>query len=273
MRYLTLFFLSALALGTPMAVFAQPAATTPQVADNFKLAKQAYKSGDYKQAIALLNQVLESDTKNINALMTRGAARYKAKDFAGAVADYTAVTKIDEKYARAYGSRGVVYFEEGDLSKAEADFTQTLKLDQDQGLIENAAAALFQRAGVFQRQGKVDEAIGDLSNVVKIDPTMTSGYLDRALLYFYKSKYSLALADWQKAAETDPKAPEALAGQAIAFYRMGQNEEASTIIKAAGILEPRYVKDIDWVRGGKENGPGWNYKAVDALKDLLARIK
>ncbi|WP_287130442.1 tetratricopeptide repeat protein [Candidatus Cyanaurora vandensis] len=265
MRYWSWFL--ALAVVVSPTVAAQTTPPTPPPND-LKVANQAYRAGDYPRAISLADKVLQSDSQNIKALLLRAAARYKAKNFDGSVADYTTVISIDKESTKAYGGRGVVYAEKGELARAEADFTKVIDIDKEKN--EVTPGAFFQRAVARQRLGKVDEAIGDWSAVVILNPTDPSAYLDRALLLFFRNKYSLALADWQKASELNSKSAEALAGQAIALYRIGQKDEADVSVKAAVILEPRYGSDIAWVGSFTNQAPGWNRAAVEALKEVLA---
>jgi tetratricopeptide (TPR) repeat protein len=238
--------------------------------DDLKTATRAYKRGEYDNAIKLANKILDADAKNIDALNLRAIARYKAKDFDGAISDYTAIIAIDEKSSKAYGGRGVVFYEKGDLKKAEEDYTKAAEIDKEQQLAN--PAIFFQRALVFQREGKIDESINDLTIVTKIVPNDPKAYLERALLYFFKNKYALALADWQKGAELNSKSAEAMAGQAIASYRVGQEDDAKTALRAALILEPRFG-DVAWVGATRDNGPGWHGRATEALGDLLPKVK
>lgn len=259
-------------LGVLLAVvlaWGQPIyAQTPT--DDLKTATRAYRRGEYVKALALLNPLITADAKNIEALNLRAVTRYKAKDFDGAINDYTEIIKIDSKNSKAYGGRGVVFYEKGDLKKAEEDYTSAAEIDKEQQLAN--PAIFFQRALVFQRAGKIDEAINDLTIVTKVIPNDPKAYLERALVYFFKSKYALALADWQKGAELSSKSPEALAGQAIALYRVGQEEEAKTALQAALILEPRYGQ-VEWVRSTRDNGPNWHFRAIEALTDLIPKAK
>ncbi|WP_218082591.1 tetratricopeptide repeat protein [Anthocerotibacter panamensis] len=256
-RLLVLFLVS-----SPLPVVAQTLSC-----GDLKPATQAYRNGEYDKVFALLDPVIKADPTCSKALLTRAAARYKAKNFGGAKEDYNQILKKDDKSSRAYGGRGIIYYEEGDLGRAESDFTKVIELDPGN------ANAFFQRATARQRLGKIDEAIADWNTLLLIDPTggnAVSANLDLALLLFFKRKYSLALTSWQKAAELDSKSSEALAGQAIAHFRMGQKEEADNALKAALVLEPRYSSDPNWVLSNKDKGPGWNRIAADALRELLA---
>jgi len=242
------------------------------VPDPYKAASQAYRNGEYQQAVTLLNPFLASDAgnKNVNGFIMRATARFKLKDFDGAIADFTAVTQLDatpDQKVRALGGRGVVFSEKGDLVHAEEDYTKVLEIDNQR------LSAYFQRAATRERLGKVDDAINDLKIVLILDPSLTAAYLERGLLLFLKGKYPLALADYQKASEQDPKSAEALAGQAISNFRLGQNEDAEATIKAAIFMEPRFGSDMAWVRNTRDKGPGWYPRAAAALDELLGTLK
>lgn len=255
-------FLTVALLISP-AVVAQ---TTAPADPTYEAARQAYRAGDYTKAVTLTTKAVDANPKNAKAFLLRAAARFKAKDFEGAIGDYNKIIELEPNSTRAYGGRGIVLAEKGDLSKAEADFTKVIEIDKENK--EANPAAFFQRARARARLGKVDESIADWNAVVILDPDNGSAYLDRALLLFYKNKFSQALEDWQKVTTLNSKSAEGFAGQAIALSKMGQKEEALTSLKAAVILEPRFSKDYDWVGGFSNNGPDWNFEAINTLKEL-----
>jgi tetratricopeptide (TPR) repeat protein len=136
--------------------------------DEVKVATRSYKRGEYDKSLAILNKVLATDATNTDALNLRAATNYKLKNFEGSLNDYSAIIKLDEKNTRALGGRGVVYYEQGNLARAEADYTKAIEINKDQQMA--VPALFFERSKVYQRQGKVDEAVNDLTIITKIMP-------------------------------------------------------------------------------------------------------
>ncbi len=265
----------ALALvGTPL--WAQAPQAAPTAEEELKVARQAYRRGEYDKAVALLDKFIETNQTNTNAYLDRATVRFRLKNFDGSIADYTKVIEINKDLLSAYGGRGVVYSQKGELAKAEADFTKVIdrlmELKKgDEPSLKQLASAYFQRGSARKFLGKAPEAADDFSYVIAINPS-TPAYLERALLLFLTNKYSLALTDWEKASELDSQSAEALAGQAIAHARMGQESDAKTSLEAATILEPRFTQ-ASWVGNTKDKGPGWPRKAVSTLEELVAQSK
>ena len=96
------------------------------------LGKIKFNIGDFKTAEKALSQYLENDSLNVDALVTRGAARVTLNNYTGALRDFNLVLlKLDKKNHVAYMNRGLANAGLGKNKEALADLDMAAKLKFD----------------------------------------------------------------------------------------------------------------------------------------------
>lgn len=96
------------------------------------LGKIKFNIGDFKAAEKALSQYLENDSLNVDALVTRGAARVTLNNYSGALHDFNLVLlKLDKKNHVAYMNRGLANAGLGKNKEALADLDMAAKLKFD----------------------------------------------------------------------------------------------------------------------------------------------
>lgn len=139
-----------------------PTAAPTTAADFLKRARNYIKVGNYEQAIADLNRVLELTPNDPAAYMDRGVAYFRSGDFATAMNDFNKAILLNPSSAEAYYNRGAAYFEGHDLRSAIVDFDTaiSLKPDYDQ--------AYFSRGYAKEQSGDKQGAMADYQKVLQI---------------------------------------------------------------------------------------------------------
>jgi len=132
----------------------------------------------------------------------RGDLHFEADRYDLAMADYNDALKLDPKNVAGTSNRGWVHYQRADLETALAEFNAALKLD------ENFANALWGRGMVHRDQEKYAESVADFTAAIRgtTKPDELAGlYNERGNTYNLEEKYDLALADYDRAIEQDPK--------------------------------------------------------------------
>jgi Flp pilus assembly protein TadD len=89
--------------------------------------------------------------------------------------------------------RGIANLEQGRLDQALNDFNQALKLKPND-------ASLYDWRGVaYRTKGQNDLALKDFDQAIQLDPRLAKAYRDRAMVYDDKTDYAKAVADLEKA--------------------------------------------------------------------------
>ena len=85
-------------------------------------------AGDYKQAVADMDQAIAMAPANLNFYADRARFRLEAGDFAGSLADFEHIIKANPGFADAYAYRSRVAQRQGRYADAVPDLTKALEL-------------------------------------------------------------------------------------------------------------------------------------------------
>jgi tetratricopeptide (TPR) repeat protein len=129
----------------------------------------ALAAGQYEDVVAVTSSGLAEagpeDLTRARLLSVRGLARQALEDNANALADFTQALSITalppQERARALFARGVSLDSMGRLNDAVGDYSAVLRL------LPGAPYALNNRANVYRRQGRLDDASRDYLAALK----------------------------------------------------------------------------------------------------------
>ncbi|MCI1187536.1 tetratricopeptide repeat protein [Hymenobacter sp. DH14] len=165
----------------------------------FNDAVNSYNAKDYDKAIGsykLASQIKPQDTTAV----LYSAYAYEAKqDFAGAKANYNQLLGMNYKSAAVYNRLLQIARQQNDNAEASKVLQQALAAypNNKNFMLEDLNASL---AG-----GKGEDAIAKINKTIAADPTNSNLYAVRGSLYDTQKKTDLAVADYRKAVELDPK--------------------------------------------------------------------
>ncbi len=98
--------------------------------------------------------------------------------------------------------------------------------------------ALYQQAGKHHRAREYDLAIEYYSRIIKIDPTYTNSYLNRAHLYGVQKKYEQAILDYKMVNQLFPDDASAWGQRGWYLIVLGRFETARQPLEIAYALNP-----------------------------------
>jgi tetratricopeptide (TPR) repeat protein len=122
----------------------------------------------------------------------RGNAYAMINDLNNSLRDYYLFENIDTNFPVLFLNRGIANINKGNRYQAMADFNTALKLRSD--LYE----AKYFKGKMLGENGKFDEAITLLSEVIEHDPVDLGALLHRGMFYKKKNNYIEALSDYDK---------------------------------------------------------------------------
>ena len=152
-----------------------------------------YRMGNESRALSDYSDVLRRQPKHIEALLMRAHIFSGLRDYKSARIDYETVLRLEPMNERA--QVGLILVNDHSGRPREA-------LDQINALVgifpQNA---LFRavRGGMLQRRRLYEQALFDLSEAIRLDPTNADYYVSRATLYLDMRKRRLARQDTQEA--------------------------------------------------------------------------
>jgi len=90
----------------------------------------------------------------------------------------------------------------------------------------DVASAYNERGIAYAMQEKFDLALADFNRSIELDPKSPNGYYNRALVYGRTEKYEKSIADCTKTLELDPDHPEVHSIRAVGYEKLNKKDLA-----------------------------------------------
>jgi tetratricopeptide (TPR) repeat protein len=238
----------------------------PQLALAYVMRGAAYGgNGNYDQYIADETRAIELSPQLAVGYMNRGSAYLVKADPDRAIGDETKAIELDPGSGvggYAYYDRGAAYAAKGDFTSALTDFrdaarlvptsdqwhgkalAQVADLEKQLAAATPASAAASPAQGYFSRGyseamlSHPDLAIADYDKAIEIDPRLAIAYANRGDMYGAKGGYDREIADESKAIELDPRLDYAYYNRGEAYLAAGSPANALADFRTAATLIP-----------------------------------
>lgn len=262
--------------------------------------------GDLQGAIRHYGRVLKLPMNKVMAYTRRAALRNAIGDIDGAIEDYSAAMKhIKQEEPALYGIRSALYLGKRDYKNALQDSTRLLELqpqseigyanraaarmflDDIEGAIEDCNAGLDtnisasgkallynNRGTAYRLQENYPEAMSNynLAMSAALNPNQkmmihAAVLTNQGILYYLMKDFENARVYFQQGLDLNQHFYKAMAGLAVARFKLGQAEKALKVWKDLMVLEPRY-RDVRILQQDM-NLPTQMMSDVDALLEKV----
>ena len=241
-----------------------------------------FEQGDRELALADYAEAILHDPKNDSfrspwkssrtsaAYYLRAAAHARAGDPDRSLADYTEAIRLAPQVSFYYRDRAEVYAKKGEHAKAEAARAEAARLATPAVVPEagaparpdpQAAKRLADRAWEAIQRKDYARAIVDLTESIRLDPTLIQAYSFRSLAYSNTEQNDLALADAEKMIQLDPNLAKGYFRRAEMLRRAEQFGRALKDIDEAIRLD-RNVAAAYNLRAGVHSKMGDSRRAI-----------
>lgn len=163
-----------LVLSVAFSAFAQP--EDPKVMH--ETAKTFMRSGDFDNAIIVLNRALQNDNKNLEMLKDLVMCYYLKRDFVKASEGVKTLIDRDDADVVVFQIAGNIYKALEQVKECEKLYKKGLKKFPKSG-------PLFSEYGELLWETKDFSAIKQWEEGIKVDPGYSGNYYNAALFYFY----------------------------------------------------------------------------------------
>lgn len=239
--------------------------------------KALYRLGSYEEAEPLFEQALSLNPENVEPYHERGMMFLDKREYRKAMFDFNKATELNDQLPLGWFLKGkaLIGLEQGD--EALVAINQGLELNGDKSEIGhhflglalatngNDAEALKEyekslslnatyapvrvdRANLFLKQGKIQEALTDLQAAVKSDPNNVMAHCGQGSVLLLQKKYEQALQAFSKAIKLQETSFEAYTGRGQAYVKLGKQKEAMNDFTKAIELNNEYA-DAYYYRG------------------------
>lgn len=146
-------------------------------------------TGEAGAALADLTIAIGESPGDAGLYELRGNIRASTGDAYGALLDMNRAIELDGSRAEALRTRGDIKYGAGDVNGALDDYRRA----RAGGLLD--AALVNNLANALAELGRIDEAIGEYTTAIGLDPSDPVGYLNRATAYVEAGDAAHARAD------------------------------------------------------------------------------
>lgn len=156
----------------------------------------------YRQQLVEIERKLDVfEHHNVDLYFSNGNQCYDSGKFEKALEEYTKTIEAIEyypNYARTYFNRGNTYVQLNSFDEALGDFTKAIQLNPDYEL------AYLNRGYLYAKQGDYFSVVEDSTKALDINPHNVIAYLLRGITYAKLNYFDKAMEDSMKAVETAP---------------------------------------------------------------------
>jgi lipoprotein NlpI/predicted aspartyl protease len=139
-----------------------------------------------KEALAIYDDILAKDPRDVNTLLQRGNLRFAQRDLSGALSDFDAVIRLDPANAVAFWLRSYVRAALKDYDGALADSDTAIA----NGM--RTADAYMWRAGIRRAAGDRAGMMAEFDEALNLDPHHVGVLRSRARAQYFDGKYAEA---------------------------------------------------------------------------------
>lgn len=139
---------------------------------------------------------------------------------------------LEPQTAEQYTKRGERYRKAGRIDRAVKDLTDAIKMNP------KLAMAYAQRGWAFTDKKDFDSALGDFDEAIVLDPQLADAFHGRGYLQIKMGKYDEAVADCTKSIRFNPENAIAYNNRAFAYQQKGDMNKAVADFTRAIELNP-----------------------------------
>jgi tetratricopeptide (TPR) repeat protein len=164
--------------------------------------------------------------------------------------------------AKEYQSRAETLVEEGKLDAAIEDFTEAIRLDPKNGV------AYISRGVVLGLKGQYTTSIQDLTEAIRLNPMDSSAYMNRGAMLAAKGDQAAAVKDLTESIRLNPYHSRTYNIRGHVFNHNKDYDAAIQDFSEAIRINPNYVVAY----GGRATAYFWHGKYESAIKDFTKAI-
>jgi tetratricopeptide (TPR) repeat protein/TolB-like protein len=235
------------------------------------LALSYLQLGDLKSAVDTYNDLIRlthsNTTIHSRAYQGLGTAYLKSQDYAKAVAAFLqslASNPTDTIKFDSYKGLGDAYFLQGHYDKAMQRYLEAQKYLPDHAEVKVAIGNVYLARGLaFKDDNKLEEAISDLKNSLRIRPT-AEAHVALAKIYLVKNNFLLAGESLKEAIRLDPRYDEAYWELEELYRNKKETREFVALLQDSINHDPNYSLSYLLIGNIKHT----NGEFLDAIKFL-----
>ena len=268
---------------------------------SFKLQSEGmrcYNEGKYKDAIALLQQVVNIHLNSSMAWYFLGLSLAAERRYAEAVEPIKIALDLQPDYLQAHLALGDTYLKLGEIDEARAAYLRALEMQPNYAPAHDGMGRLNESLGrddeaetsyrkaleinvafadaythlgeLYLRKGRLDDATNLFLKAITVKPDFSQAYTRLGVALSRQERYEDALAAARKSLELAPQDPEPLVALARIDLEMQSLRRSYEAVAAALQIDPEFVY-AHLMLGELARAEGNPARALALLEDRLKR--
>ena len=185
----------------------------------------------YREAVPILEEVLQQEPHAITAYLQLGRAYMSLKEYQKAIAPLQRVVETTPDNSLARYELGCALVKTGHWNEAAPQFEAAVSQ------MNSSAMMHFYLALVYQQTSRDDEALGEFKEALRRDPKNFPANLLLGRMYVRQQKAADAVPLLQKAANLHPDSIDPHRLLADAYTQLGENQNASHELSEAARIQ------------------------------------
>jgi Tfp pilus assembly protein PilF len=203
-------------------------------AAKYQLGVAYFEAGNYRAAVPELSKAAELAPANVEYRNALGMALLFNRKIDPAIKVFEEAIGVDPKNTEVKNNLASAYIMKGELEKAKPLLKQVL----DDPLYPTPQFAYFNLARIYERQGKIDEAIEQYELALDIRPEYVDARYNLGMLYLQQGKTNRAIEQFTAATRLNPKIAVYQQSLGLAYVRAGKYQEARIAFQRVLEIEP-----------------------------------
>lgn len=174
--------------------------------------------------------------QRIEDLMESARNLLEEKQYKEALALYDEVTSIDEKNEKAWLNKGEIFHELNQIDDALKCYDRAIELNQEE------PGTYMEKANALMDAGRPLEAVECHRKILSLNPANAEYLNERANILIEEGDYETAILCYNSILEADPENLSALLGIAHSLLEVGDIDEAEKFFDRASALDPKSEK-------------------------------
>jgi len=216
---------------------------------HYQLGMAYFRVGNFQEAVPEYAKAVELDPAEPIYRDAMGTALMYGNRLDMAIVQFEEALRLDPKFTESRNNLASAYLLKGDLARARAQLDEVLK----DPFYATPQFAYYNLAKIYEREGKIDEAIWEYRRALNIDRDYVDAHNSLGILYLHQGKVDLAIERFTEAARLDPRVAVYQRNLGVAYVQAGDGQKARRAFERVLELE--------------RDGPSAEY-ARRMLKDL-----
>lgn len=182
------------------------------------------------EALEAYDEVIGINPELAEGWYRRGRALFYLERYPEAITSSDRALRLEPNYFGAWNTRGVALYNSERYPEAITSYDKAIQINRNWGSL-GPAITWYNQGDALISLERYPEAIASYDKALKIDPKFDLAYYNKACVYALQGKVDLAIENFQQVIKLDPGKLQELAKTDPDFDRIRQDERFQALLR------------------------------------------